>query len=117
MTLVAGLRAASYGIPFQPVAGVHGSDLAGINGWKKIADPYGGETEVYVIPALSPDITVIHANAVDEKGNARVLGYYANSLLVFETPEGSTGVDSADSMPRAEVILRRDFEFHERIDF
>lgn len=74
MTLVAGLRAASYGIPFQPVAGVHGSDLASINGWKTITDPYGSGTEVYVIPAIRPDIAVIHANAVDEHGNARVLG-------------------------------------------
>jgi len=31
MTLVAGLRAASYGIPFQPVAGVFGSDLPEAN--------------------------------------------------------------------------------------
>ena len=74
MTLVAGLRAASYGVPFQPVAGVHGSDLATINGWQKITDPYGSGAEVYVIPAIRPDIAVIHANAVDAQGNARVLG-------------------------------------------
>ncbi len=42
MTLVAGLRAASYGIPFQPVGGVFGSDLAQINDWKTVADPYTG---------------------------------------------------------------------------
>jgi|SRR5688572_5967239 len=74
MTLVAGLRAAAYGIPFQPVAGVHGSDLATLNGWKLIADPYGSGREVYVIPSIQPDIAVIHANQVDEHGNARVLG-------------------------------------------
>ena len=74
MTLVAGLRAASYGVPFQPVAGVHGSDLAKLNGWKAIVDPYGSGTEVYVIPAIQPDVAIIHANAVDEQGNARVLG-------------------------------------------
>ena len=74
MTLVAGLRAAAYGVPFQPVGGVHGSDLAELNGWKKIADPYGSGAEVYVIPAIRPDVAVIHATAVDEHGNARVLG-------------------------------------------
>jgi glutaconate CoA-transferase subunit A len=73
MTLVAGLRAASYGIPFQPVAGVFGSDLAKINDWKSIADPYSGK-EVYAIPAIRPDIAVIHVNEVDEFGNARVYG-------------------------------------------
>jgi len=74
MTLVAGLRAAAYGVPFQPVAGVHGSDLAELNGWQKIKDPYGSGAEVYVIPAIRPDVAVIHANEADEHGNARVLG-------------------------------------------
>jgi glutaconate CoA-transferase subunit A len=73
MTLVSGLRAASYGIPFQPVAGVFGSDLAGINGWQTVKDPYSGQ-EVYVIPAIHPDVAVIHVNEVDELGNARVYG-------------------------------------------
>lgn len=74
MTLVAGLRAAAYGIPFQPVGGVHGSELAELNRWQKIRDPYGSGQEVYVIPAIRPDVAVIHANAADEHGNARVLG-------------------------------------------
>ena len=74
MTLVAGLRAAAYGVPFQPVGGVHGSDLAALNGWRKVKDPYGSGEEVYVIPAIRPDVAVIHVNAVDEHGNARVLG-------------------------------------------
>jgi len=74
MTLVAGLRAAAYGIPFQPVAGVHGSDIPQLNGWKKIVDPYGTGKEVYVIPAIRPDIAVIHANEIDEQGNAKILG-------------------------------------------
>jgi len=74
MTLVAGLRAASYGIPFQPVAGVHGSDLPGINQWHTVLDPYGSGKNVYVIPAVSPDIAVIHAAEIDSEGNARVYG-------------------------------------------
>ena len=74
MTLVAGLRAASFGVPFQPVAGVHGSDLAKLNGWHTVIDPYGSGAEVFVIPAIAPDVAVIHAAEVDEEGNARVYG-------------------------------------------
>lgn len=74
MTLVAGLRAAAYGIPFQPVGGVHGSDLARLNGWQTVRDPYGSGTDVYVIPAIAPDITIIHAAEADLHGNARVYG-------------------------------------------
>ncbi len=72
--MVSGLRAASYGIPFQPVAGVHGSELARINHWQTLRDPYGSGKEVYVIPAIHPDIAVIHAAEIDEDGNARVYG-------------------------------------------
>src|SRR5919205_777255 len=74
MTLVAGLRAASYGVPFQPVGGVHGSDLAQLNGWQTVRDPYGSGKDVYVIPAISPDVAVIHAAEIDEAGNGRVYG-------------------------------------------
>ena len=74
MTLVAGLRAASYGIPFQPVAGVHGSELARINHWQTMRDPYGSGKDVYVIPAVHPEIAVIHAAEIDTEGNARVYG-------------------------------------------
>jgi len=72
--LVSGLRAASYGIPFQPVAGVHGSELARVNRWQTVRDPYGSGRDVYVIPAIHPDVAVIHAAEIDEQGNARVYG-------------------------------------------
>lgn len=73
-TLTAGLRAAAFGTPFQPCAGIEGSDLAKVNGWKKIPDPYEKGDPVWVIPAITPDIAVIHANEVDARGNVRVLG-------------------------------------------
>jgi glutaconate CoA-transferase subunit A len=74
MTLTAGLRAAVAGVPFMPVGGVHGSDLAELNGWQKIADPYGSDQETYLIPAIQPDFAVIHAHEIDSQGNARVYG-------------------------------------------
>lgn len=73
MTIAAGLRAAAAGIPFQPVAGVFGSDLAKVNDWKFIRDPYSGQ-EVCVVPAIKPDFAVIHATEVTEDGDVRVEG-------------------------------------------
>ncbi|MEW2548151.1 CoA-transferase [Streptomyces sp. NPDC047002] len=73
-TLTAGLRAAAFGVPFQPVGGVHGSDLAELNGWVRMDDPYGAGDPVYVIPAIRPDVAVIHANEVTAEGDARVYG-------------------------------------------
>lgn len=73
-SLTAGLRAAAYGIPFQPCGGLHGSDLPTLNDWKRLDDPYGRGKPVWVIPSIQPDIAVIHCNEVDVQGNVRVLG-------------------------------------------
>lgn len=75
-SLTAGLRAAAFGVPFQPCGGLHGSDLVKVNGWKAIEDPYGSGAATYVIPAIAPDYTVIHASAVDRHGNVRIDGTY-----------------------------------------
>ena len=74
MTLTAGLRAAAYGVPFQPVGGVHGSDLAALNRWASVPDPYGSGEDVWVIPPIQPDIAVIQVNEVNALGDARVYG-------------------------------------------
>lgn len=73
-TLLAGMRAAVAGVPFMPVAGLDGSDLPELNGWGRVDDPYGGGGAPYAVPAIAPDVAAIHANEVDEAGNARVYG-------------------------------------------
>ena len=75
-SLTAGLRAAAFGVPFQPCGGLHGSDIAQLNGWVTIPDPYGKGEPVFVIPAIQPDFAVIHASAVDARGNVRIAGTY-----------------------------------------
>lgn len=73
-TLTAGLRAAAYGVPFQPCAGIEGSDLIELNGWKSLDDPYGSGRSAWVIPAIEPDFAVIHVNEVSPNGDCRVTG-------------------------------------------
>lgn len=75
-SLTAGLRAAAYGVPFQPCGGLHGSDLTRINGWQCIEDPYGSGEKTWVIPAISPDFAVLHASSIDRDGNVRIAGTY-----------------------------------------
>lgn len=73
-SLTAGLRAAAFGIPFQPCGGLHGSDLTKINNWKCIPDPFQTGKSTWVIPAIQPDFAVIHVSAIDHLGNAYVSG-------------------------------------------
>jgi glutaconate CoA-transferase, subunit A len=75
-SLTAGLRAAAFGVPFQPCGGLHGSDLTSLNEWVAIRDPYGSNKEVWIIPAIAPDYAVIHVNEANEQGDVRVFGTY-----------------------------------------
>ncbi len=73
-SLTAGLRAAAFGVPFQPCGGLHGSDIPALNGWKLLDDPYGVGDPCWVIPAIRPDYAVIQCGEVDAQGNVRVAG-------------------------------------------
>ena len=103
-TLTAGLRAAAFGVPFQPCAGIHGSDLPALNNWAYLEDPYGTGNGTYVIPAIRPDFAIIHASEVDRLGNVRVYGTHhwdrimsraAGSVLVVAEREVETSVFEA----------------------
>lgn len=65
---VAGLRAAMAGLPFLPTRGGAGSELTTELGWSYVRCPYTGE-DLLAAPAIEPDVTVIHAEAADERGN------------------------------------------------
>jgi len=87
-------------------------------------DDYAGPRHAVFLTVHHPDladrgVTVYYGNSEDALSNARVLGYYANSLLVFDTPPDTRddGEDSETGMPRAKVVRRMDFEFHDRIEF
>lgn len=80
-TVIAGLRAAIQGVPFMPVAGMFGSDLLAARGFQTMADPYTG-APVVVIPALRPDVAIIHVQEADEFGNARIIGTEFEDVLM-----------------------------------
>lgn len=83
-SVIAGLRASIYGVPFQPINGFQGSDLPGLTGLiRQVTCPFTGE-EIAVVEALRPDVTVIHANRVDEKGNAYVDGALFEDLIMVK---------------------------------
>lgn len=72
-TVMASLQAAAFGIPFQPVAGLEGSDIPEASNFVKMKDPYS-DREVYVVPAIRPDWAIIHVSEADARGNARIYG-------------------------------------------
>jgi glutaconate CoA-transferase subunit A len=80
-SVIAGLRAATQGVPFMPIAGMFGSDLLDARDFKTIADPYSGQP-VVAAPALVPDVAIIHVQEADEYGNARIIGTRFEDVLM-----------------------------------
>jgi glutaconate CoA-transferase subunit A len=61
-------------LPFYPVRTFVGSDIPAVNPHiKRVEDPYGSG-QVYVVPPLNPDVTILHVQRADEKGNAHIWG-------------------------------------------
>jgi len=65
--------AGALGVPFLPLRYLGGTDVFRHSGTKLVEDPYTGEA-VCLIPALNPDVALIHVNQCDEFGNARIFG-------------------------------------------
>ncbi len=67
-------RAAAMGIPFLPSLTMLGSDLMAVGGVKTLECPYTGET-LALIPALFPDVALLHVHRADRFGNCQIDGY------------------------------------------
>jgi glutaconate CoA-transferase subunit A len=65
------LQATEKGVPFMPLGGIIGSDILANRGdWKVVDDPLGqGNGKIVLIPAISPDVAIIHSPLADRDGN------------------------------------------------
>jgi glutaconate CoA-transferase subunit A len=73
--LLARYQAGAAGIPFMPIRSYAGSDLVKINPQlRKVASPFEEDVETYVVPALNPDVAIIHAQRADRHGNIQSWG-------------------------------------------
>jgi glutaconate CoA-transferase, subunit A len=60
-------------LPFGVLRGYAGTDLVHHTGVKMIACPFTGE-ELAAVPALRPDVAIIHAQEADRSGNVQLWG-------------------------------------------
>lgn len=67
------LQAGAMGLPFLPVRSFGGTDGFDHSGCKLVEDPFTGKP-ITVVPALNPDVALIHVQQADVFGNARVFG-------------------------------------------
>jgi len=73
------LMAGAMGMPFVPVKDMAGTDLLNVksfmgdNKYKMIDSPFDGKPTL-LVPALKPDVAIIHVQQADEDGNAQMWG-------------------------------------------
>jgi len=101
--------AGASGLPFAVLRGYLGTDLAKhTDTIKTITCPFTGE-ELAAVPAINPDVTVVHAQRADRQGNVQLWGLVGvqkeavlaarRSLVTVEEV-----VESLDPVPDAVVL-------------
>lgn len=72
--MISRLQAGATGLPFMPMNPTAAGDLETSNpNHRTVTDPYSGQ-EVVVVPALKPDVAIVHVQRVDAEGNAQIWG-------------------------------------------
>jgi glutaconate CoA-transferase subunit A len=72
--MISRLQAGAAGLPFMPMNPTAATDLEKANpSIKRVTDPYSGR-EVVVVPALNPDVAIVHVQRADKDGNAHLWG-------------------------------------------
>lgn len=68
--LHAALQASEKGVPFMPLRGLIGSDILKYRvDWKVIDSPFGSDDPIVLLPAIKPDVALLHAPMADRFGN------------------------------------------------
>lgn len=72
--MISRLQAGAAGLPFMPMNPTAAGDLERANPrHRTVIDPYSGG-EVVVVPALNPDVAIVHVQRADAGGNAQIWG-------------------------------------------
>lgn len=98
--MISRLQAGAAGLPFMPMNQTAAPDLERSNpNIRRVKDPYTGQ-DVVTVPALNPDVGIIHVQRADEHGNAQVWG------ILGEQKEAAFA--SRDVIITAEEIVSED---------
>lgn len=72
--MISRLQAGAAGLPFMPMNPTAATDLERVNPLiRRVTDPYSGK-EVITVPALQPDVAIVHVQRADVNGNAHLWG-------------------------------------------
>jgi glutaconate CoA-transferase, subunit A len=107
--MVQAYMAGAAGLPFGILRGFNGTDLGKVNkNIKSISCPFTGEL-LAAVPAIRPDVTIIHAQKADRQGNVLlwgVIGVQKEAVLAAKCSIITVEeiVDQLDAWPNACVL-------------
>ncbi len=101
-TIAQSLLAGAIGAPYLPTRTLLGSDIPRANGtFREATDPFSGD-KLLLIPALTPDVTVLAVQRADEDGNAHLWGPWGVSQEAA-LAAGSVIVLAEEIVPRSVI--------------
>jgi len=109
-----GLRAGAMKLPFLPSRVGIGTDIITQSGFdfKMVKSPYGDGEELVAMPAITPDVALIHAHRSDERGDLLTLSLdpLFDELLVRAS--GKTFATVEKIVSTAELDMRNNTRFN-----
>jgi len=117
-SMIKGLEAAKFGLPFSAFRGPQGSDIVAEAPelYKTVQCPFTGQ-ELTAIQAIVPDVAVIHAQKADTAGNVQMIGTSASDLdmamaakKVIVTVEEIISEDAIRDSKSATKLFRNDVD-------
>jgi len=73
-SMITRLTAGAAGLPFLPMNPTGAGDLERVNpAFRRVKDPYS-DGEVVTVPALNPDVAIVHVQRADAEGNCHLWG-------------------------------------------
>ncbi len=102
-SIIQQMRAAAYGIPFMPIMSAKGSEETLLHPeFKHIICPFTGN-DLILVPALIPDVAIVHAQKADIHGNLRIEQPYVADLLMIRAAKNVI-VTAEEIVPEEEMI-------------
>jgi len=102
-TIIMQLRASEFGIPFVPVRSIKGSDEIKLHPeFKPMVDPFTGK-KVVLVPALVPDVAIVHAQKADIHGNLKIMPPYVADVLFIRASK-KVIVTAEEIIPEKKMI-------------
>lgn len=109
-TLVQQLRAAIQGLPFMPIRSVRGTSFQTLHPeYRQMKCPFTGE-ELLLVPAIEPDVALIHAQYGDRRGNLLIQGppvadilFAKASRIVLATVEELVSAERLNELPGTRI--------------